>query len=386
MKLIIAVASLAICPAIVFAGVQGTPHDLSSGPNDLCFACHVPHNAAGDNLWARDLTGISFGGVQQLCYSCHNGDVSIVGSGTAFSTTLEQHLPVGSDCSGTGACHDVHNAAPGGGTTGRFVVVDETSGSYCVTCHDATAFGSGTHGDHTAGTNHFTNGGTFNCEQCHTVHGAVPQTTNPGTLTRPILLADNTASGAYGDFCASCHNGTAPAAVVPGTGGIAASDVHDYVETGLNGANVQHPTMSTSTSTNWTGSPVGGCNKCHDVHDPNLTPVGYILMETNTDSGYCVSCHDGTDAPGVGTGTHPTGIPVDINMNSGLTPALPWAQQIDEDGVAGADWASATTNRMVCETCHSVHKLGFSGTGSEYFLRHANGTNNELCSACHQAN
>jgi len=73
-------------------------------------------------------------------------------------------------------------------------------------------------------------------------------------------------------------------------------------------------------------------------------------------------------------------------MNNGLTPALPWANQVDEDGVVGADWTTATANAMACETCHSVHRQGWTGAGASYFLRNANGTANELCVACHTAN
>ena len=72
-------------------------------------------------------------------------------------------------------------------------------------------------------------------------------------------------------------------------------------------------------------------------------------------------------------------------MNNGLTPALPWANQIDEDGTAGSDYAGATANNMVCETCHSVHRQG-NATNPQYFLRHENGATNQLCRACHTLN
>ena len=133
--------------------------------------------------------------------------------------------------------------------------------------------------------------------------------------------------------------------------------------------------------------PVGGCSKCHDVHDPTVTPVpDYLLPVDNTNSAYCIACHDGAQAPGIGANTHYTGVPTDVNMNSGLTPPLPWANQIDEDGTAGADFTGATANMMVCESCHSVHRNGNAGVDGQYFLRHENGNANQLCSACHTAN
>jgi len=371
--------SLLLLPSLVFAGVSGSDHDLTGSGERLCMTCHIPHNAQGDKLWARTPSG-TFGGVMDLCYTCHDGSVTSVGVTTVFDITKEQHLTVGADCSGSGACHDVHNQNPNG--TGRFVVVTRTNNSYCETCHDATMFpGAEPLGDHTAGITHYTNGTTFTCNQCHSIHGTVAQTTNPPGLTNPILLVDNNPTTYYGAFCVSCHNGTAPPSPMPGTGGVAATDVYDYSESDFSGSETKHPT--TAWNGVW-GSP--GCDKCHDAHDPTGTASGYILMTDNTDSGYCVSCHDGATAPAVGANTHYTGIPSDVNMNNGLSPALPWANQIDEDGNVGADWASATANMMVCESCHSVHRQGNTGVDANYFLRWENGATNQLCSACHTAN
>lgn len=381
-KLIITtiVLSCILVPLVALGGVAGGAHDLTGGGDKLCFACHTPHNALGSSLWASLPSG-TFSGVQDLCYSCHDGGVTSIGVTTAFNAAKEQHATVGTDCSGSGACHDVHNQNPNG--TGRFTVagVSLTNNSYCETCHDATQFaGAEGLGDHTAGLTHFTNGGTFTCNQCHSIHGAVAQTTNPAGLTNPILLADNEPAAFYGAFCISCHIGTAPAVAAEGSGGQAATDVFDYSMATNDGTEVKHPTTSTSG-----GTPVEGCNKCHDVHDPAATVVKYLLLADNTNSAYCVSCHAAAGAPAVGASTHFTGVPTDVNMNSGLTPALPWANQIDEDGTTGADWVGATANEMVCETCHSVHRQG-AIADSGYFLRDANASLNELCSACHTAN
>ena len=384
-RLLASLAGLAVlmAPAVGLAAVQGSDHDLTGVGEKLCFACHIPHNALGDKLWASTPSG-TFTGVQDLCYTCHDGSVTSVGATPAFDAALEQHKNLGAtDCSApTGACHNVHTQNPNG--TGRFLDagLTELGGSWCVDCHDATPWtGAEAHGDHTAGINHFTDGTTFTCNQCHTAHGAVAQTTNPGTLTNPILLADNQTGAFYGTFCISCHNGTAPTAAIPGTGGVASSDVFDYSEATNDGTEWKHPTTSTTG-----GTPVGGCNKCHDVHDPDATHTdnGYILMADNTDSGYCVSCHGQAGAPAVGANTHYTGQPADVNMNNGLTPALPWANQIDEDGTAGSDYAGATANEMVCQSCHSVHRSGFQTTPA-YLLRDDN-SNNEICQACHTSN
>lgn len=368
---------LVMIPVFAFAGIAGSDHDLTGSSQKLCQTCHIPHNAQGDKLWWTTPSG-TYGGVMDLCYSCHDGGIAF--ASPVFDLLLENHATVGTDCSGDGACHDVHNQNPN--TTGRFVVVTRTNNSYCETCHDDTQFpGAEGLGDHTAGDNHYTNTTTFTCNQCHTVHGATLQTTNPVGLTNPVLLADNNPSY-YGMFCAMCHIGVAPDPAFPGTGGVAASDTFAYTEYVNDGTETKHPSA--------TAYPIA-CNTCHDVHDPSGTPEGngvgsYILKADNTNSAYCVSCHDGTSGPGVGSTTHYTGIPSDVNMNSGLTPPLPWANQIDEDGNTGQDWLSATNNSMVCETCHSVHRQGNTGTDAAYFLRHENGLTNQLCSACHSDN
>lgn len=374
-----------VLPAASMAqsSIAGSAHDLTGSGEQLCFACHVPHNALGDKLWARNPSG-TFTGVQDLCYTCHDGSVTGIGSGTAFNAATEQHINVNAaDCSGDGACHDVHNQNPNG--TGRFTVsgVTLTNGTYCETCHDAdqpTGFESAAAlGDHTAGLTHFTNGGTFTCNQCHTIHGGTPQTTNPVGLSNPILLADNEPGAYYGAFCISCHNGSAPAEAAVGTGGQAATDVFDYSEASNDGSETKHPTISTTGTT-----PTEGCDKCHDVHDPSYAGTAtYLLMADNTDSGYCLSCHSAAGAPAIGANTHYTGLPSDVSMNTTAGPTLPWSDQIDDDGVVGADYTSATANNLVCETCHSVHRNGFTGVGEGYFLRDANGAQNELCQRCH---
>lgn len=379
---ILAGAALLAMPAVSLAGVVGSDHDLSGGTEKVCFQCHIPHNSLGSLLWAKTPSG-TFTGVQDLCYTCHDGGVTSVGVTTVFDAAKQQHLNVGPDCSGDGACHDVHNQNPNG--TGKFTVagVTVTNGSYCETCHDATPFDANAAalGDHTAGITHFTNGTTFTCNQCHSLHGAVTQTNNPSGLTNPILLGDNIPGAYYGAFCISCHNGTAPPSGMPGTGGQAATDVFDYAEATNDGTETKHPTISTTGST-----PVGGCNKCHEVHDPAGTASGYLLASNNADSDFCVTCHNsGAGVPPIGS-THPTAIPTDVSMNVGLSPALPWSNQIDEDGSAGQDWSGATTNRMVCETCHSVHRQGSQAAEAEYFLRWENGISNQLCRACHTAN
>jgi len=395
--LVVGVAVLA--PLAAYAAVSGSPHDMTAYTGTgtgvaqrLCQACHTPHNAGTDVLWANPVTIVGgFSAVQNLCYTCHDGTITSVGSTTAFSTTLETHTTTGSDCSGGAqSCHDVHNHGDGMFLT---VALDVTSGTFCVSCHGATGGGL-PGGDHLAGSMHYTSGTTFNCNSCHTPHGAVIQHDGAGDYAfgdvannKPILRYDNYAGGEYGTMCIQCHNNGAPF-----TGLVA--DVHDYRGTVSDGTESTHPTYTTAPTGNWT-TPMSGCNVCHDVHNTGGTVTGngvgsFLLAVENTNSASCVGCHDGVTAPGVtggGGGSHFTG---DVAATSfpvaGNGPNLPWGNQLDEDGNTGQDFTGNLANYMMCETCRSVHKNGFSGTGQGYFLRLANSAQNEICATCHCAN
>lgn len=364
----------------VQAAIEGSDHDLTGSGSKICETCHVPHNALGAKLWSSSPSGI-FSGVADLCFTCHDGSITDLGITTAFDQTKDQHIMVGTDCSGSDGCHDVHNQNPN--TTGRFLVpgVIRTNNSYCETCHDETPFaGAEALGIHNAANSHYSDGSTFICESCHSVHGAVMQTVNPPGLTHPILLSDNNGGDFYGEFCVSCHNGIPPPSAVPGTGGVAASDVYDYSESVNDGTQSKHPTNTTSGP-----YPINGCEACHVPHSSDV-PVSelYDLRMDNTNSAYCVNCHTSPGAPQIGEYTHfSQAAPSDPGMNDGLTTPLPWANEIDEDGNPGQDWLSATPNMMTCETCHSVHRQGFVGSGAGHLLRYPSDGANTFCQACH---
>jgi predicted CXXCH cytochrome family protein len=359
--------------------IQGSDHDLTGSGRKLCEACHAPHNAQGKALWSSTATGY-FSSVGDLCYSCHDGSITDVGITTVFDQNKEQHIMVGEDCSGSGSCHDVHNQNPN--QTGRFLVegVTRTNNSYCETCHDETPFEGAEHlGVHTTANSHYTNGTSFICESCHTNHGAIKQTVNPFNLTNPILLADDNVGYYYGEFCISCHNGIPPPEAVPGTGGVASIDKFDYTETKNDGSQSKHTTHSTL---------VDGCGACHVPMCADAPALElYDLWEDNTNSTFCVSCHSSGGAPHVGDNTHfSQGVPDNPSMNDGLTPSLPWSNEIDEDGNPGPDWFSATSNMMTCQTCHSVHRKGFTGADAGHLLRYPDDNQNAICRACHSQN
>ncbi len=377
-------------PSMAIAGVSGTLHDLGAteGP---CISCHIPHGAqggVGGFLWPSTPDG-SYSDQRSLCVTCHDGTGDEPGFTTVFDLSLQQHkfpsvmsIP---DCSGDDACHDVHNQ----GTDGQFLQVAQTSASFCITCHDATQWNN-THGDHTAGTQHQMTGG-FSCENCHVIHGA-PADANPvGGLTNPILWSSNSDGTNYGPFCVSCHQGTAPDTITFSDilyGGTAASDTFTYTEIVVNGDELKHPTQGGNS-----GNPaITGCDECHDPHNSATAPTVYdfALIENNKDSDYCESCHSGLSGnPGITVGdgsTHYVGTGHPDTLNNGLSPALPWADEIDDDGDVGPDYTGATADMMVCETCHSVHRNGVAGpAGSTNFLRNTYASST-LCGECHTDN
>jgi predicted CXXCH cytochrome family protein len=378
-KLLIVLLGMAVLsvPASSLAGVSGSPHDMSayggsgSPTEELCFGCHIPHGALGDKLWSMDTTGAVAGMLtfERLCYSCHDGTIATLYDVFDKADGLTDHTLVGTDCSGTGACHDVHEQPV---VDGNFLAEGiGANGSGCENCHDATLFAGAPAGDHTAAGNHplgaSANG--LGCEDCHGAHTGVTQ--GDGTNDAYILRADNEPTGgAYGNACVLCHNNQAPFVGIVG-------EVFNYAELQTNGTEAKHPTYGGTFS-------LTGCNECHDVH--SSTDNGYLLNVAHHDAAtdMCITCHTsaGNGAPGVGDATHYTG---DISSWPGSNDATenPWAEEIDDDGTVGPDWTSATTDLMACETCHSVHKNGNAG----YFTRILQTDQNELCTThCHDAN
>ena len=200
-------------PAAVFAGVNGTPHDMvgfagTYANEELCFACHIPHGAQGEKLWNADTTGAvaGMGNVERLCYTCHDATVATTYDVFDKADGLIDHTLVGGECSGDGACHDVHNQpAVGGDFLAEGIAA---SGSKCENCHDITMFGAASAlGDHTVAGNHLigASAGGLVCEDCHGAHTGVPQ---PVSAESSNILKDTMFVSAtnYGDMCIACHN------------------------------------------------------------------------------------------------------------------------------------------------------------------------------------
>lgn len=172
-----------IMAGAAFAGVSGTPHDLSGGAGEICVACHTPHGAVASTngpLWNRsqasqaytvytnatfEMGPATITAPQSLaCLSCHNGVASTLvnapGPGTTspssydiaagaianWDATPNPFANIGTDLSNDhpigftyNASADLQNngfpalAGTQIGATGMYVYAGKME---CATCHD----------------------------------------------------------------------------------------------------------------------------------------------------------------------------------------------------------------------------------------------------------
>jgi len=182
----------ALISASAWAGISGTPHDLSSrlGTGQLCLPCHAPHkglNPSAGPVWNHALSKASFTqfgaprtltGNSLLCMGCHDG-VTAVGNFNIAEPAITiipglanltiQNLPGANPANNLGAdlsrvhavsvlyptsaasmkpvtalsplllqngkvecttCHDPHNSM-----YGKFLRMSNAGSAICLTCH-----------------------------------------------------------------------------------------------------------------------------------------------------------------------------------------------------------------------------------------------------------
>ena len=198
--------------------VAGTKHDVASPDTAVCVYCHVPGDPEGKALWEREPNDSGpFSGLKPLCFSCHDGTVSPLGSSYVFDLTRPEHLSQpgvrGQDCD---RCHDPHNSG-----YGKFIKLPGGA-TFCRNCHfragptdhpigvDPAATGrvpldrdwDPSHGDF-SGTRLWNADGTgpgnlIKCLTCHSPHGA-----EPGTQINTIAFSPVDKS--YLPLCGNCH-------------------------------------------------------------------------------------------------------------------------------------------------------------------------------------
>lgn len=200
--------------------VSGTKHDVATEGTQACIYCHLPRQADGELLWAREPNSEgTFSGLKPLCFSCHDGTVANIRK-YAFrdDSPLHETLPgvKGQDCD---RCHDPHETG-----YGKFIKYPEGAG-FCQNCHEEA--GAGGHpvdvdvrvlghlpldstwnpdaGD-SEGTRLWNETGTeagnyVKCLSCHAPHGGLPDTS--------MNTMEVSAHEELKSMCQNCHYGPA---------------------------------------------------------------------------------------------------------------------------------------------------------------------------------
>lgn len=200
--------------------VVSSAHDLgvvSTLGVSACELCHPPHDASGESLWPHGPypEDDPLSGLKPLCYSCHDGTVTVRGA-YAFDLVAAQHPTTPGKTRGDcDMCHDPH--VP---DYGEFLLFP-TGANLCKACH---AHGSG--GDHPLNVDAIDrgyapqdslwnpndgdysgarlwdvsgsrSGSRIKCLSCHTAHGAPD-----GTML--LTMSSRETAGAV-FLCRNCH-------------------------------------------------------------------------------------------------------------------------------------------------------------------------------------
>lgn len=200
-----AVFGLTMASVSAWAGITGTPHDMSGkgwGTTELCKFCHTPHfaqNTAGAPLWNHASTGRAYtlyssstfdpnggltigqpGAQSKMCLSCHDGTVAvdsyansgILQTGTHFISTtntvggsgsLGSDHPIAFTYNGALAVSAKHLNTP---VSANWVDAGQTLPLYsgkleCATCHAV-------HDNTYTKFMRVSNAGSAMCQTCHT--------------------------------------------------------------------------------------------------------------------------------------------------------------------------------------------------------------------------
>ncbi len=402
-------------PPVPGADIISTRHNLSaSAPaeNDystseesrVCVFCHTPHFADPvEPLWNRNLSGETYQlyqsstltaapgqptGPSRLCLSCHDGTIALGdfgykslslgpitdGDSSHLSSDLSDDHPISfaytddlalndgelrptSEISSAGivlwkgelhctACHDPHN-----NINGSFLVMDNSAGALCTTCHDKTGW---------LESGHYLQGVT--CQDCHSPHNAAQG---------ERLLASIPTE----EVCFRCHDGTSAIDVAS-----AFQNMHIHPVAEASSEGVHDPTESALSMDRHVE-----CMDCHDPHQANTNPPavesgisgftkgisGIDLDGNEIDSAtyeyeICFRCH--SDKPVAAEAMVPRQVPdldglaeqdLPYNERHRFSPANPSYHPVTDVG-ASLNVPSlrpeytAGSSRITCSDCHNT--------------------------------
>ena len=318
-----------------------------SGP---CGVCHIPHNAAGKRLWAKQLSS-QRDFFSQLCDGCHRKN------GAAKAKLIgENSHPIAVPLMVTKMGNNLERVS----TELPLYSKDGDEIAY-----DKVAYGN------------------IACTTCHEPHHWIPSKSGPledykgqnmeGDASSSFLRKENSPSP---ELCKICHAAAALVADTP----------HDLRKRRSKGENMSGQVFKQS----------GLCEACHLVHNaPNklkiwARPSGPTLSEQNPMDGLCTSCHSkGNMAekkiPPVAT--HPAGKLITNVMEfrkegQGYTPLF------------GTDGQERKTGNLSCPSCHDAHQWGIPlesgatgkkpmGTSTKSFRFLRTMSYNAVCKDCH---
>jgi predicted CXXCH cytochrome family protein len=304
-----------------------------SGP---CGACHLPHNASGQRMWAKQPSPDE--SASQQCLACHGQDSDLRGKqiGT-FSHPL--NVALSSEKS----------------TSSRLPLFLEDGTRNPV--------------------------GRVQCFSCHDVHRWDPESplntggkNVEGDGSNSFLRISNSASST---LCLACHQDKKQ---------VITSD-HNLEVTAPDEKNLQELTARAS----------GPCGACHIPHNASGKRLWAKPLPAERDFGtqLCIGCHNKNGAAKAkltGDNSHPVDVPFKETkigrINEQVAGELPLYGENDDRTPDG---------RILCITCHEPHnwdprKSGLlenyepqnvEGDTTNSFLRKANFPSPELCKICH---
>ncbi|MBI5196366.1 MAG: hypothetical protein HZA10_08590 [Nitrospirae bacterium] len=310
--------------------IQGfTPQ--ASGP---CGACHIPHNAGGEHLWAKKASG-GKDFVTEWCFSCHNKN----GAAKA-KLTGEIYHPVDVTLDKFNISTTLPLYDKNGNKTQRGRMV-------CITCHDPHVW-----------------------NPANPVTGYVNKNLE-GDASNSFLRR---AASPFSDLCETCHKDKA---FIDGTD-------HDLNITAPQSKNLLGQTPKES----------GQCGVCHLVHNsPNKLKLwarsyGQISENESIMNSLCIGCHSkGNIAekkiPPVAT--HPERKLINNILRSNRL-AIDYTPIYDKNG------REVNVGNISCPSCHNAHQWSplakqkgagknLEGDVTTSFLR--NVSYNNICIDCH---
>lgn len=295
-------------------------------PDDPCGACHIPHHAADELMWARSVTEPDATGVKRLCMTCHG--THLFGAKNYFFLKESNDHPMGINASllgpgvtrenwtgvplketeggggfYCGSCHDPHkdpfyNDPNDGGdylrefSEGLIQNNQDKHYKFCIQCHAELIQGKA-HG----------HGNKDGCFDCHTPHYSP-------NLGKKIILTQNyffqakpnipgfsdPVAETYVSECYGCHRAESKMS------GALGAPLH-----GDDGSiRLEHHPMGMGANTSTIGhqkevagplSPAGElyCQSCHNPHDGSnakyLNPDVIIAYDQEHPGAFCVACH-----------------------------------------------------------------------------------------------